>query len=689
MEMTPKRRLELVSGRTHPGLAEEIASCLGVTLSETNIRRFADGEIHCRFDASMRRRGHVHRPDPLRPGERLHHRAADHGRRCQARIRAHRITAVCPYYGYSRQDRKATGREPITAKLVADLLSAAGVDRVVSVDLHSGQIQGFFDVPVDHLTAAPVLLDYLREHGARDLVVIAPDAGRVKVAERYSQLLDTDLALVHKRRPRGTYNQVEAMDVVGNVKGRPCVIIDDMIDTAGTVAAPPTGSSRRARPTSGRWRPTPCCRTRRSTGSTLPLQPGDRHATRSRCRSTAGSRSSRCSRSRRSSRTRSTPCSRTPRSRRSSVARTFSELISPTLAAGRVAGQSPAEAEQCSHDRLQSDLLQRLRSVGTVASVAAPARPSFCRSVTWPRSPSTSSRVARWAPSERTSPHRGEDPRRRLRPRHGLRYRSRSGARDLRAALTTEAGLNALLSLKIGETTHLAIAKELQRHPVRQTVIHVDFQVVRRDEIVTAEVRIALVGDSEAVHRVDGTIDQEMLSLQIKAKPGDVPAVIEVDVSALEVGDSLRVSDLVLPEGVTTDVDPEAAVAIAHMPRALEPEAERPRPSQPKQPPEANRQPLPTRAESGASCSEVSAPFVPARWAGPTARADRRPARGRAGQSGSRVRGDSPQRRCRGRAPGRATPLGEAACRAGIGRRDGHRPDRWGGPSLWRSPRPT
>jgi large subunit ribosomal protein L25 len=146
------------------------------------------------------------------------------------------------------------------------------------------------------------------------------------------------------------------------------------------------------------------------------------------------------------------------------------------------------------------------------------------------------------------------------------------GARDLRAALTTESGLNALLSLKIGNTTHLAIAKELQRHPVRQTVTHVDFQVVRRDEIVTAEVRIALIGESEAVHRADGTIDQEMLSLQIKARPGEVPAVIELDISALEIGDSLRVSDILLPEGVTTEVDPEAAVAIAHAARAAEAE---------------------------------------------------------------------------------------------------------------------
>ena len=236
MEMTPKRRLELVSGKTHPGLAEEIASCLGVTLSETNIRRFADGEIHCRFDASMRGADmfivQTH-AGPVNDSIMEQLIMVDAAKRASA----HRITAVCPYYGYSRQDRKATGREPITAKLVADLLSAAGVDRVVSVDLHSGQIQGFFDVPVDHLTAAPVLLDYLRQYGASDLVVIAPDAGRVKVAERYSQLLDTDLALVHKRHPRGTYNEVEAMDVVGNVKGRPCVIIDDLIDTAGTVCA--------------------------------------------------------------------------------------------------------------------------------------------------------------------------------------------------------------------------------------------------------------------------------------------------------------------------------------------------------------------------------------------------------------------------------------------------------------------
>ena len=154
MEMTPKRRLELVTGRSHPELAEEIASCLGVTLSETNMRRFADGEIHCRFDASMRGADmfivQTH-SGPVNDSIMEQLIMIDAAKRASA----HRITAVCPYYGYSRQDRKATGREPITAKLVADLSRRRASDRVVSVDLHSGQIQGFFDVPVDHLTAAP------------------------------------------------------------------------------------------------------------------------------------------------------------------------------------------------------------------------------------------------------------------------------------------------------------------------------------------------------------------------------------------------------------------------------------------------------------------------------------------------------------------------------------------------------
>ena len=230
--MVPRRRLELVSGRSHPELAQEIATHLGVELSKANLREFANGEIHCRYDISLRGsdvfivQTHC---GPVNDTLMEQLIMIDAAKRASAK----RITAVCPYYGYSRQDRKAIGREPITAKLVADVLQVAGADRVVSLDLHSGQIQGFFDIPFDHLTAMPVLVEELRRQGSADMVIVAPDAGRVKVAERFSQHMNSDLAFVHKRRPRGTHNQVEALDVVGEVEGRHCVLIDD----AGTICA--------------------------------------------------------------------------------------------------------------------------------------------------------------------------------------------------------------------------------------------------------------------------------------------------------------------------------------------------------------------------------------------------------------------------------------------------------------------
>jgi ribose-phosphate pyrophosphokinase len=236
MELVPTRRLELVTGRSHPELAVEIAQHLGVTLGETNLREFADSELHCRYGSSIRGVDlfivQTHSA-PVNDSIMEQLILIDAAKRASAK----RIIAVCPYYGYSRQDRKSTGREPITAKLVADLLSAAGADRVVSVDLHSGQIQGFFDGPVDHLTAAPVLLDYLKREQTGAAVIVAPDAGRVKVAESFAQKLGADLALVHKRRQGFKSDQVEALDIVGNVKGRCCVIIDDQIGTAGTVCA--------------------------------------------------------------------------------------------------------------------------------------------------------------------------------------------------------------------------------------------------------------------------------------------------------------------------------------------------------------------------------------------------------------------------------------------------------------------
>ncbi|MEY2405475.1 MAG: ribose-phosphate pyrophosphokinae [Acidimicrobiaceae bacterium] len=236
MELVTKKILRLYSGRSHPALAEEIAQHLGVPLGEANLRDFANGEIHCRFGENIRGadvfiiQSHCGSVNDALMEQLIMIDAAK-------RASAKRISAVCPLYGYARQDRKAEGREPITAKLMADLMTTAGASRMLSVDLHSGQIQGFFDKPVDHLTAMPVLLDYLRRECGDDMVVVAPDAGRVKVAERYSQHLGADLAFVHKRHVKGKADAVEARGVIGEVAGRRCVIIDDRIDTAGTIVA--------------------------------------------------------------------------------------------------------------------------------------------------------------------------------------------------------------------------------------------------------------------------------------------------------------------------------------------------------------------------------------------------------------------------------------------------------------------
>ncbi len=239
MELVTKKKLHLLSGRVHLPLAQEIAEILDEPLCDANLAEFANGEIHAKLGQNVRGADvfiiqshssieHMSINDALM--EQLI--MIDAARRASAK----RITAVCPFYGYARQDRKAEGREPITAKLVADMFAAAGATRLVSIDLHSGQIQGFFDGPVDHLQARPVLTEAIRELGD-DLVIVSPDAGRVKVAEQYANDLHADLAIVHKRRVKGAKNSVEAKDVVGDVEGRCCVLIDDMIDTAGTMCA--------------------------------------------------------------------------------------------------------------------------------------------------------------------------------------------------------------------------------------------------------------------------------------------------------------------------------------------------------------------------------------------------------------------------------------------------------------------
>lgn len=235
MELVTKKRLQIYSGRTHPQLSVDIADHLGIKLGEANLKTFANGEIKCQLSESVRGsdvfiiQTHYEPINDSIMEQLIMIEAAKRGS-------AKRITAVCPYYGYSRQDRKAEGRDPITAKLLANMLVAAGANRMVSVDLHSAQIQGFFDKPVDHLVAMPVLLEYLQDEGAEDLVIVSPDAGRIKVAERYAQHLHADLAFVYKTRPKGS-GTVEAREVIGDVAGRRCVLTDDMIDTAGTIVA--------------------------------------------------------------------------------------------------------------------------------------------------------------------------------------------------------------------------------------------------------------------------------------------------------------------------------------------------------------------------------------------------------------------------------------------------------------------
>jgi ribose-phosphate pyrophosphokinase len=241
MELVSKKKLMLFAGQGNEELSAEIAECLQVPLGEIKLSTFSSGELYARFGESIRGadvfivQSHC---EPINDRIMQQLLMIDAAKRASAR----RITAVCPFYGYARQDRKAEGREPISARLLADLLTVAGADRVVSVDLHTGQIQGFFDGPVDHLTAVPLLADHIAREVQGDVVVVSPDAGGLKLARRFANCLgdagvESDLAFIDKRRPKGTHNVAEATEVVGNVEGNVCVLVDDMIDTAGTITS--------------------------------------------------------------------------------------------------------------------------------------------------------------------------------------------------------------------------------------------------------------------------------------------------------------------------------------------------------------------------------------------------------------------------------------------------------------------
>lgn len=230
--MTSEKPCMLFCGRSHPKLAEEIAGCLGVKLGEAHIEDFPDGEIGIQIKENVRGRDvFIVQSIARRPNFYLMELLIliDAFKRASARS----IVAVIPYYGYGRQDRKNKGREPITAKLVADLLERAGVTRVMTMDLHTEQIQGFFNIPVDNLYARPVLIEAFKKEGVKDSVVVTPDIGGVKLAREFSSDLGTDMAIVNKRRLDA--EKVETDALIGEIKGRDALLVDDMFSTGGTM----------------------------------------------------------------------------------------------------------------------------------------------------------------------------------------------------------------------------------------------------------------------------------------------------------------------------------------------------------------------------------------------------------------------------------------------------------------------
>lgn len=229
-----RKHFMLFSGRAHPELADEVAGNLGMSVGKVDLKTFTNGEIYCRYLESIRGcdvfilQSHY---SPINEHIMEQLIMVDAARRASAK----RITAIAPFFGYARQDKKGLGREPVTARLIADLYTAAGADRMLCVDLHTGQIQGFFDYPVDHLTARPLLASWFKSCVDKDITIVSPDAGRVKLAERWGDHFDAPIAIMHKKRERIVAHKTEMLEVVGEVKGRACIVVDDMIDTAGTI----------------------------------------------------------------------------------------------------------------------------------------------------------------------------------------------------------------------------------------------------------------------------------------------------------------------------------------------------------------------------------------------------------------------------------------------------------------------
>jgi ribose-phosphate pyrophosphokinase len=236
MERPPSKRLMVFSGRSHEELAKRIADQLGIELGEIELATFANDETYCRFDESIRGADVFLVQTGCAPVDKnlMELLVMIQGAKLAS---AKRITAVVPLYPYARQDRKAKPREPVTARLVADMLQLAGADRVLTMDLHAGQIQGFFTIPVDHMTALPLFANHFRDLGLTgpEVVSVAPDAGRAKMAQRFAEMIEGDLAIMHKSRP--AHDQVAVTEIAGRVRGKSVIVGDDVIMTGGTLLA--------------------------------------------------------------------------------------------------------------------------------------------------------------------------------------------------------------------------------------------------------------------------------------------------------------------------------------------------------------------------------------------------------------------------------------------------------------------
>ena len=572
MEKVTTKRLALYSGRTHPELAQEVATHLNIELGHDNLVEFSNGEVRCRFGESIRGSDvFVIQSHYGVDNHSVNDSIMEHLIMIDAAYRASakRITAVCPFYGYARQDRKAEGREPITARLIADMFKAAGAKRMISIDLHSGQIQGFFEGPVDHLTAMPVLEDYIRSQ-AHEPVIVSPDAGRIKVAERMAQHLGdcgADLAFIYKRRPKGTTNVAEAAEVMGDVEGRLCVITDDMIDTAGTIcaAAELLIEQRGARevwamathgvlsgPAIDRLKNAPIDRDRAHQHAAAAAREAARQD-----RSAVGRPADRRSPRRR---VRRHQRQRHLRRREPGLTCTHPERP-PTLDAEREdPGQPGCET------RSRDGRGWRWRTVDWDAAVTTWRLLCGRRhEIRW--KPITMSETVLTAEVGRRA---GSSDSRRLRTEgkipavvygHGMDPISVSvDRRELRQALSGAAGMNTILDLTVDGTVYPSLIKDIQRHPVKRSVQHIDFIQVNLNEEIVVSIPIHLEGEAKDVSQNNGLVDLTMQELEVRTTPRSIPDGITIDVSEMTMDTVIRVEDLPLPAGVTAEADPEAPV---------------------------------------------------------------------------------------------------------------------------------